>query len=120
MASDLVDRPNPEFDDESAPPLTVTVGTEGADTVVLTLTGEIDLATVSTLRDCLEQAAADTWQSVIVDLEAVTFFDSTGLATVAAANRRLSESGRAFGLRNPCESVRRVLEVTGMDDLILH
>lgn len=118
MASDLVERPNPEFADEPVQPLTITVRPEGDD-VVLALAGEVDLSTVGTLRDCLEHATSGPWPSVVVDLEAVTFFDSTGLATLAAANRTLCEGGRGFGLRKPTDAVHRVLEVTGMGDLIL-
>ncbi|MDQ2649609.1 MAG: STAS domain-containing protein [Actinomycetota bacterium] len=119
MASDLVDRPNPEFEGGSAQPLTVTIGADDDHTVVLTLAGEVDLATIEILRACLEQASSGAWSSVVVDLEGVSFFDSTGLATIAAANRSLSDAGRAFGLRRPTDAVQRVLVVTGMGDLIL-
>ena len=56
-------------------------------TAVITVTGEVDIATVAGLRDRLF-TLADTSRSVIVDLDQVSFIDAAGLgALVGAASR---------------------------------
>ena len=53
-----------------------------------------------------------------VDLADVTFLDSTGIAVLVAANKRASERATEFTIRNAAPNVRRVFEITGLDDLL--
>src|SRR3954451_23506660 len=56
---------------------------------VLSVAGEIDLATVPKLRDQLIELTADhPGQAVVVDLGGVSFLDSTGLGVLVGGQRR--------------------------------
>ena len=89
--------------------LRLEVGRAAEGPVTVTVAGDIDIANVGRFRDTLEEAAADP--SVVVDLNAVTYLDSAGIAVLfAVAGRTRLEVVAA----NRC-LVRRVLEVVALD-----
>jgi anti-sigma B factor antagonist len=96
------------------PTLHIQVVERGATRLVV-LTGEIDLPEREKLRDRL--CALDG--TVIVDLDGVTFLGSTGLGILAGARNRLRANGGDLFLRSPQAHIRRVLEITGLDVMLL-
>ncbi|MGD0067555.1 MAG: STAS domain-containing protein [Streptosporangiaceae bacterium] len=60
--------------------------------VIAAVTGEIDVSTVTTLREQLFELA-DNGGTLIVDLNRVTFIDSAGLGTLVGTARRAAEHG---------------------------
>ena len=83
-------------------------------TVILHGKGDIDAAVAPTLRPRVPALIAGA-RAVVVDLSAVTFFDSSGV-------RLLDDIARECGHHNtplrvvapPCTPTRRVLEIVGM------
>ena len=90
-----------------------------AETSMLELYGELELANADTLErelHLLEQGLSP--KTIVVDLSALGFVDTTGLSTLVAADRRAREGGWAFGLLRPVGQVERILRLTGLwDDL---
>jgi anti-sigma B factor antagonist len=86
---------------------------------VLTVRGEVDVTTTPRVRAQLIALLSDGTPHLIVDLEGVRFMDSSGLgALVAGLKLARSRSGE---LRLVCErqrSVRKVLEVTGLERVL--
>jgi anti-sigma B factor antagonist len=82
---------------------------------VVTLTGELDLATVDAAERELTQAERETGL-VLLDLRAVSFMDSTGLHMVVHAARRLAERNGRLVLLYPPHPVHRIFEITGTID----
>jgi anti-sigma B factor antagonist len=76
--------------------------------------GEVDIATASRLISVLNSSVAEAIRSVIVDLSRVGFMDSTGLALLINANRRLSLRRKGFAVVCPPGPLRRVFEITDM------
>ena len=87
-------------------------------TSVVTVTGEIDLATVPSLEQELLDAAGDRTGELIVDLTGCTFLDSRGLGALTRASARLARSNRPFALVLPNPNVLKVLRLTGFDEQI--
>ena len=85
-------------------------------TSVVSVTGEIDLSTVSSLEQQLPGAAEDRAGGVIVDLTGCTFLDSRGLGALARTRARLSRSNRSFALVLSNWSILTVLRITGLDE----
>jgi anti-sigma B factor antagonist len=81
---------------------------------LLRVRGEIDVATSPKLEAVLDEAIAAQPARVIVELDSVTFLDSTGLRVLVEAQRRLQECGGTLVIDGMSEAVRRVLEVTGL------
>ena len=84
------------------------------DTTVVVVTGEIDIMTAPQLRACLFDADGD----VVVDLLSVSFLDSSGIAALVDARKRLTGAGGDLSLRKREGIVRRALEIIGLDSLI--
>ena len=76
--------------------------------------GEVDIASASRLISVLNSSVADAIKSVIVDLSHVGFMDSTGLALLINANRRLTLRRKGFAVVCPPGPLRRVFEITDM------
>jgi anti-anti-sigma factor len=85
---------------------------EGAE--LLEVTGEIDIASASRLITGLNEAVGDCDKPVVVDLTAVEFMDSTGLALLLNAHRRLARRDQGFAIVCGGGPVRRVFEITDM------
>ena len=94
-------------------PLTVERASEG-DVELLVVAGEIDIASAHRLISGLNDVVGDCSSPVVVDLTQVHFMDSTGLALLLNAQRRLNNREQGFALACGGGPVRRVFEVTDM------
>jgi anti-sigma B factor antagonist len=81
---------------------------------LLAVRGEIDIATSPRLIAALNELVTDSASAVVVDLTAVEFMDSTGLALLVRAQRRMRKRGRGFAVVCPDGPVRRIFEITDM------
>lgn len=97
-------------------PFTVEVRPE-AGCLRLYLAGNLDLSTVATLEVCLEQIDDDV-RRVVLELGDLTFLDSAGLNCLVHTHQRFDPELRELLLSNPSPTVRRVLSVSGVDQLI--
>jgi anti-sigma B factor antagonist len=85
----------------------------------LVLAGELDLANAEALSGALEAAEAAETSRVVVDMTALEFIDSTGIAVLVAAHRRMNENSDDLRLRfvpSKAVAVQRVMTLTGLDD----
>ena len=82
--------------------------------VVLTLVGELDLATAPVLQERLD-AALRGKAAVVIDLSRLRFIDSSGLGMLVQAERQLRESGGQLVLVRGPRAVRRPFELTCLD-----
>ena len=80
--------------------------------------GELDQGTAPELRGALGSALGESTVAVLVDLSGCEFIDSTGLSLLVEAKRRLGEEQRSFGVCCPDAEVRRLLELTGIDEAV--
>jgi anti-sigma B factor antagonist len=97
--------------------LTITRETGPAD-LRLCLHGELDLACVEEFKELLDSAECRERATVTVDLAALEFMDSTGLCALIHASKNARLDGRKLRIVNPCSTVKRVFEVTGLTSLL--
>lgn len=96
----------------------LTTLTEPGDGYVTVLVGgEIDLHSAQVLRDAALAALREHGPTLRLDLGDVTFMDSTGIEVLMATRRRAELDGGSLTLCRPNRAVRRVLEVTGLDQV---
>ncbi|SDC30145.1 STAS domain-containing protein [Actinokineospora iranica] len=90
----------------------------GVDPVVVSVTGEVDLATAPDLERALETALSQPEATgVRVDLSGVEFMDSAGLRVLVAARRNAETAGQSLVLHAPHDRVRRIIEITGLAEV---
>jgi anti-sigma B factor antagonist len=86
--------------------------TDGAAT--LAVSGEVDIATAPVLREALRAHAGRS--PLLIDLSAVTFMDSSGLAVLLDLHQRAGERGERVAFIAPSQPVRLLFDVTGLGD----
>ena len=86
-------------------------------TALVTVVGEIDAATSEELASVLENAIETDISRLVLDVSSVEFIDSSGLRALVQANRAIIERDGTFALRGPNETFRRLLDVTGLDEV---
>jgi anti-anti-sigma factor len=86
----------------------------------LALSGELDLSQAGALKQQLGHAldslssGGDTPTSLVLDLQNLTFIDSSGIQVLVAAKRRCLEHGVELSLRLGDSQVRRMLSLAGV------
>lgn len=89
----------------------------GGHTALVQPVGEHDVATAALLRRVLLEDCIQA-QLIVIDFGRTTFIDSTILAVIVAAHKRLGErDGRVVGV-NASPQVLKVLRITGIDALL--
>jgi anti-sigma B factor antagonist len=82
--------------------------------VIAAVTGDVDISTVAQLRECLFELA-DSGGTLIVDLNLVTFIDSSGLGALIGAARRAAAHGGSLHAVCARPQTRKLLWLTGVD-----
>jgi anti-anti-sigma factor len=85
--------------------------------IVVVASGEIDIATSPDFDRELDGALASQPVVLVINLAAVEFMDSSGLNSILRAARATGEGTRLV-LDSPSDACRRVLEATGLDELL--
>ena len=78
--------------------------------------GELDLITAPALEQILW--TLDDNRDVVADFSAVTFMDSSGVAVLFRAYKSMNARGRSFSARGVTAIPRRVMEITGLDQVL--
>lgn len=85
--------------------------------VVLIVRGEVDPATSDTFFRAIEAAFLRA-PTVVVDLQGVTFMDSSGVNALATSFRDHDHGTGALVLRAPGPFIGRLLAITGLDQIL--
>jgi anti-sigma B factor antagonist len=104
-----------DTDPDAGPPTTVEIDTQvdPSGTQIVTLRGELDSSNAISLEAAVASIAAEHPQQLIFDLAGLSFMDSAGIAILINTSTKTSVS-----LRNPSPIIRRVLEATGLADVL--
>lgn len=86
--------------------------------LLISVSGELDLHSVGSLQEALNEAIKEAGVLVVVDLGDVVLVDSIALGTLARASRSLRESGGALGVVASNAEVVRAFEITSLDRVI--
>ena len=80
----------------------------------MTISGEIDIASVPVLRERLIGLPRPHASRIIIDLSGVTFCDASGLAVLVGASRAPALLGGVLRLAAPAPMMATVLRLTGL------
>lgn len=99
-------------------PLRVTVDERDGD-LVLRLEGELDIeTTVFVLAAVDDEHLAGITGALVIDLAALTFVDSSGLAALLHLDQRARAAGTTLVLAHPRANLDRLLDITGVRHLL--
>jgi anti-sigma B factor antagonist len=86
------------------------------DRVVLSLRGELDLASAPLLQTEIQNSEIATAGMLVLDLQELKFIDSTGLRVLLAAHESSRERGQEFAVTRGSPQVQRLLSITGVGE----
>lgn len=84
------------------------------DKVIIEVGGEIDVYTAPRLREHLVSVVAAGNYHLIVDMEKVSFLDSTGIGVLVSGLRRVREHNGSLRLVCSQDHVMKILRITGL------
>ena len=84
------------------------------DSALVTVRGEIDVASAPQLRTHLHELCTEDTRTVVVDLREVTFLDSSALGVLVGALRRCRENESEFRLVINSPRLLKIFEITGL------
>jgi anti-sigma B factor antagonist len=87
----------------------------GADTHVVSVSGEIDLFTAPDFKQHVAAPIDAGVSHVIVDLSQTTFIDSSSLGVLIGAHRRLKLRGGSLTIVCDTEAITKTFRITGLD-----
>jgi anti-sigma B factor antagonist len=94
----------------------ITVAEQG-DWTVVSVSGEVDVATAPRLREEIVRAVSQGATRILVDLEAVDFLDSMGLGVLVGALKRVKSHGGEMAIVCTNERLLRIFEITGLQQV---
>jgi len=84
---------------------------------VIVVQGDLDAYSAPRLREVLTDLIAGGSDWIVVDCCTLEYIDSSGLGALVAGLKQMSDHNGTLALAEPNDSVRRVLQVTGLDRL---
>jgi anti-sigma B factor antagonist len=97
--------------------LTIDVGEREGRTCV-TLSGELDGASVPPLREQLVDLTGTIAGDLVLDIGGLSFLDSTALTLLVVLHKRLSSTGQQLILSHPTPMAVRLFQITGLDSVL--
>jgi anti-sigma B factor antagonist len=86
--------------------------------VLVRAVGELDLSSAPSLSTAAENALADGYHLVLLDLSGVSFMDSTGLSALLAVHREAEARDAHAAIIASSDNALRVIEMLGVDQVL--
>lgn len=93
----------------------VATSSDDGQRVVLTLTGDLDVHNAPLARDLIAATLGQGRATLVLDLSAVSFADSSGLGVLVGALKAARVAGCSLVLQAPSPRLRHLLAVTGLN-----
>ena len=85
--------------------------------IVLTVSGRLDTVTAPVLDKTIGEEIPEN-ANLVLDLKELAYISSAGLRVLLSAQKRMQKRG-AMKLKNVCEEVMEVFEITGFADILV-
>lgn len=103
-----------ELDDELATIVEIDTHLDPTGAQIVVLSGELDSSNAASLQERMAAIAARRPQRLIFDLAGLRFMDSAGIAVLIGTATQVN----SVAVRSPSPIIRRVLETTGLSDVL--
>ena len=82
------------------------------------VSGEIDLSNAHQFKEKLEESLHEKRQNIFIDLEKLSYIDSTGLGVIIGVYGSIKKDGYYVKLLNPRDNVKKLLSISGLDKIL--
>ena len=83
-------------------------------TTIICLSGDLDMTSIRQVSGAIDAALDGRRGRVIVDASGLTYLDSSGVALMV----RVSQMAQEVQVRNPTPIVRRLIQLTGLSEIL--
>ena len=90
----------------------------GAETGVLSLSGEVDVSNVQRVREAAGELLERGAKNLVFDLAKVEYMDSSGLGVLVGLLKKVKELGGTLAIAAAQEQVERLFVITGLKQII--
>lgn len=87
-------------------------------TVVLTISGEIEVYNTTAIQAEVKQLIADKKLRLVLDMDAVPFIDSTGIGVILLWHKGLKDAGGGLKLVRISAAVDQVFQLTRLNKVL--
>jgi anti-sigma B factor antagonist len=87
-------------------------------TIVVEVTGEVDLISAAAMEDRLAQALSEAPETVVADLTGVEFLDSTGIHILLRAAARANDHAIKMVVVRPAGAAATILDICRLSELL--
>jgi anti-anti-sigma factor len=84
----------------------------------IALEGEFDMTGSERFSVLIDDALAANARSITLHAGGLEFIDSSGLLALLRARDAVTEAGVEFRISDPSPALRRIVEATGLEDLL--
>ena len=88
-----------------------------AEEAIIEITGRLDTTTAPVLDKTINEDIADV-KNLVLDLNGLEYISSAGLRVLLSAQKKMQKIG-SMKVRNVCEEVMDVFEMTGFADILV-
>ena len=88
-----------------------------AEATIIELAGRLDTITAPALDKTINEDLGDT-KNLVLDVKGLEYISSAGLRVLLGAQKKMQKIG-SMKLRNVCETVMEVFEMTGFADILV-
>ena len=92
--------------------------TRSGDVVRIEASGELDIYTSARFLGTVDEIAGSGVRCILLDGSGLAFVDSAGLRALVVGLERAATFGIDFRVEHPSQSLRNVLELTGLDSML--
>ncbi len=85
---------------------------------VLRPDGRLNMVAAPRLRAAVDRVVSEGQPRIVVDLDLVTFMDSSGLGALIAGLKRTRQAGGDLRIAGAGEQVRTVMQLTNLDRIL--
>ena len=90
---------------------------KSADETVIEIAGRLDTITAPALDKTVNEDIGDT-KNLVLDVKGLEYISSAGLRVLLSAQKKMQKIG-SMKVKNVCEEVMDVLEMTGFADILV-
>jgi anti-sigma B factor antagonist len=103
-----------ELDRDRAAQAQIDTSSDPTGVPIVTVSGELDISNAGALEATVASISAQRPERLIFDLSNLRFMDSAGISVLVGA----AASVNAVQIRHASPAIRRVLELTGLTDVL--
>ncbi len=92
---------------------------EQGDVLVISLLGELTISRISLFKDRIDEYHIDRFHKIVVNLDRLSFIDSSGLGTLVLLIKEVKNNFGAVVISSPQIQVNKLLEMVKIDKYVV-